>query len=331
MKKRLLFLLFAIVLCLPAWSQLRGDMNNDNQVDVTDVSIMIDMVLGKIQPNLAIADLDGNGQVDVSDVSALIDVVLGKEPGGGDEPSTKTFTVNGVSFTMVTVQGGTFTMRGTTEQGLDVQADELPVHQVTLSDYSIGQTEVTQELWVAVMGKNPSSFCAASNFGYSDDFQRPVERVSWNDCQEFLAKLNELTGETFRLPTEAEWEYAARGGNKSKGYKYSGSNDLDEVALYSGNVPSQQPFTEGYGTQAVAQRMPNELGLYDMTGNVWEWCNDYYGYYTGSSQTNPTGPTTGSWRVYRGASFSSPEAKCHVSFRARASVSLIDLGLRLAM
>ena len=147
-EKKITFLLFAIVLCLPAWSQLRGDMNNDNQVDVTDVSIMIDMVLGKIQPNLAIADLDGNGQVDVSDVSALIDVVLGKEPGGGDEPSTKTFTVNGVSFTMVTVQGGTFTMGGTTEQGLDVQADELPVHQVTMSDYSIGQTEVTQELWL---------------------------------------------------------------------------------------------------------------------------------------------------------------------------------------
>ena len=237
---------------------------------------------------------------------------------------TISFTVNGVTFNMVVVEGGTFTMGATSEQGSDATDLEKPAHQVTLSTYLIGQTEVTQELWQAVRGSNPAQ--------HTGNLQYPVERVSWQDCFFFINNLNQLLpGYIFDFPTEAQWEYAARGGKYSNGYKYSGSNDLDEVALYSGNVPSQQPFTEGYGTQAVGQRMPNELGLYDMTGNVWEWCNDYYGYYTGSSQTNPTGPTTGSWRVYRGASFSSPEAKCHVSFRARASVSLTDLGLRLAM
>ena len=332
MKQRLLFAIMAIALCFPAWSQLRGDLNDDGNVDVTDVSIMIDMVLGKQEPNLTLGDLDGNGQVDVSDVSMVIDIVLGKEPGGGEEPATMTFTANGVSFTMIFVEGGTFSMGGTPEQGSDVQDDELPVHQVTLSNFRIGETEVTQELWMAVMGSNPSMCCSANNPSYSDDFQRPVEQVTWNDCQEFISKLNELTGETFRLPTEAEWEFAARGGNKSKGYMYAGSNNLEEVALYWGNIPSQQPHTEGYGAQAVGLKKPNELGLYDMSGNVWEWCYDWYGSYTSAAQTNPTGPSTSKWHVLRGGSWSSskPE-RCRVARRSRSSGSLSDLGLRLAM
>jgi formylglycine-generating enzyme required for sulfatase activity len=177
--------------------------------------------------------------------------------------SNKEFTVNGVSFTMVKVDGGTFKMGATSEQGSDAEEDEKPAHSVTLSSYWIGQTEVTKALWNAVMGTNPS---------LSKGDELPVENVSWKDCQKFIKKLNQLTGETFRLPTEAEWEYAARGGNKSKGYKYSGSNDLGTVAWSSNNsLPKTHP---------VATKQPNELGIYDMSGNVYEWCNDYYDSYS---------------------------------------------------
>ena len=197
------------------------------------------------------------------------------------------FTVHGVAFKMVRVAGGTFQMGATSEQGSDAYDSENLVHSVTLSDYYIGQTEVTQELWKAVMGSNPSYF--------KDNNQRPVENVSWYDCQEFIEKLNRLTGKNFRLPTEAEWEYAARGGNKSRGYKYSGSNNPDAVAWYDKN--------SGGETHPVAQKQSNELGLYDMSGNVWEWCADLYGSYSSNSQTNPTGASTGSNRVLRGGSW----------------------------
>ena len=156
-------------------------------------------------------------------------------------------------------------MGATSEQGEDADSDEKPAHQVTLSDYYIGETEVTQALWKAVMGTNPSNFKGDSN---------PVEKVSWNDCQEFIRKLNSLTGRTFRLPTEAEWECAARGGNQSKGYKYSGSNKIKDVAWYDGNSKDK--------THAVKTKPSNELGLYDMSGNVNEWCWDLYGAYDGS-------------------------------------------------
>ena len=211
----------------------------------------------------------------------------------------QTFTVNGVSFTMIAVEGGTFQMGATSEQGSDADSDEKTVHSVTLSDYYIGETEVTQELWTAVMGNNPS--------WYSGNPQRPVERVSWNDCQEFVKKLNQLTGKNFRLPTEAEWEYAARGGKKSKGYKYSGSNTIDNVAWYTNNSGSK--------THDVKTKQANELGIYDMSGNVWEWCQDWYGSYSSSSQTNPTGPSSGSCRVLRGGSWVSGAGSCRVSYR----------------
>ncbi len=168
---------------------------------------------------------------------------------------SQTFTVNGVSFKMIFVEGGTFTMGATAELESDALGGEKPTHRVTLSSYMIGETEVTQELWQAVMGGNPSLHKGARN---------PVEWVSWNDCQEFIDKLNRLTGRKFGLPTEAQWEYAARGGNRSKGYKYSGSNNIDELAWYDGNS----------GTHLVATKKPNELGIYDMSGNLWEWCQD---------------------------------------------------------
>ena len=180
-------------------------------------------------------------------------------------------------------------MGATSEQGSDAYGNEKPVHSVTLSDYYIGETEVTQELWQAVMGSNPSHFTGNN--------QRPVEKVSYDDCQKFIEKLNSLTGKKFRLPTEAEWEYAARGGKHSKNYvyKYSGSNNVDEVAWYDSN--------SGKTTHPVKTKKANKLGLYDMSGNVYEWCNDWYGSYQSYSQTNPTGPSTGEGRVLRGGSW----------------------------
>ena len=231
-------------------------------------------------------------------------------------PEVKTFTANGVSFQMVEVRGGTFRMGATSEQGSDAYDGEKPVHNVTLSNYYIGKYEVTQELWQTVMGGNPSEFKGA---------KRPVECVSWYDCQAFISKLNNLTGKNFRLPTEAEWEYAARGGSKSLGYKYSGSNDLNSVAWFGDN--------SGDTTHDVGTKQPNELGIYDMSGNVWEWCNDWFGSYSSNSQTNPTGPSSGSGRVFRGGSSGGNAWGCRSSVRCSGvpGSSGGGLGLRLAL
>lgn len=230
--------------------------------------------------------------------------------------NAQTITVNGVSFTMIAVQGGTFTMGATAEQGSDIWDNEKPTHKVTLSDYMIGETEVTQELWEAVMGTNPSYFKGTN---------LPVELVTWEDCQTFINKLNELTGENFRLPTEAEWEFAARGGNKSNGFKYSGSGSIDKVAWYDGNSSSK--------THPVKQKQANELGIYDMSGNVYEWCQDWYGSYSSSAQTNPTGPSSGSYRVGRGGCWINNATYCRVSYRRDNMPAGTDnlLGLRLAL
>ena len=223
----------------------------------------------------------------------------------------KVYTVNGVSFKMIAVKGGTFQMGS--DDGYEW---EKPVHQVTLSDYYIGETEVTQELWNAVMGSNPSYF-----YG---NMQRPVETVSWNDCHTFISRLNELTGETFRLPTEAQWEYAARGGYKSKGYTYSGSNAIDDVAWHW--------YNSDRTTHPVKTKAPNELGIYDMSGHVEEWCSDRYGSYSSAAQTDPTGPATGFYRVRRGGSWDDIAASCRVAYRiSGAPTNTINyLGLRLA-
>ena len=228
----------------------------------------------------------------------------------------KSFAVNGVSFTMIEVVGGTFTMGATAEQGDDADSDEKPAHQVTVSSFSIGLTEVTQELWEAVMGSNPSYYKGA---------KRPVENVHWEDCQGFIKKLNALTGQNFRLPTEAEWEFAARGGNESHGYKYSGSNEIGDVAWYDGN--------SGRQTHDVATKQSNELGLYDMSGNVWEWCQDWYGDYSSSSQSNPQGPASGSDRVDRGGGWDDYARSCRVSSRSRGlpGYRFDLLGFRLAL
>lgn len=225
----------------------------------------------------------------------------------GISPSTKQILQRLID-NMIKVEGGTFMMGATSSRSRnsslnydsDAQSDESPVHSVRLSDFSIGKYEVTQEEWEAVMGNNPS---------YSKGANKPVEQVSWNDCQEFIKKLNLLTGLQFRLPTEAEWEYAARGGNKSKGYKYSGSNNIGDVAWYCDNSSST--------THQVGTKQPNELGIYDMSGNVYEWCSDWYSgsYYSSSPSTNPTGPSTGSGRVSRGGGWGNLAQYCRVSIR----------------
>ena len=230
--------------------------------------------------------------------------------------TVETITVNGVSFNMIRVEGGTFMMGATSEQGSDAWDSEKPAHQVTLSTYSIGETEVAQELWQAVMGNNPSKF-------KGDNL--PVEQVSWEDCQMFISKLNQLTGRRFRLPTEAEWEYAARGGSKSRGYKYSGNNNIDDVAWYTSNSSSK--------THPVKTKQANELGLYDMSGNVWEWCQDWYGSYSSGSQTNPTGATSGSDRVRRGGGWFNGARSCRSAYRNGCAPSSrgYNLGMRLAL
>lgn len=224
--------------------------------------------------------------------------------------------VDGVTYDMIKVQAGTFTM-GATSEMKDPWHNEKPTHQVTLTnDYYIGKTEVTQAMWKAVMGNNPSFF-------KGDNL--PVESVSWNDCQKFISKLNSMTGQNFRLPTEAEWEFAARGGNNSKHFQYSGSNKLGDVAWYAGNSRKK--------THAVATKLPNELGLYDMSGNVWEWCSDRDGNYSSSSQTNPIGPSSGSSRVFRGGSWGSDAGFCRSSMRYSGPpvFNYYLLGLRLAL
>jgi formylglycine-generating enzyme required for sulfatase activity len=224
---------------------------------------------------------------------------------------------------MVYVPGGTFTM-GALETDAEAGKHEKPAHRVTLSSFYIGKYEVTQEEWEAVMGGNPSGFKGS---------RHPVERVSWQGCQEFISKLNEKTGKRFRLPTEAEWEFAARGGNRSQGYKYSGSDSLDEVGWYGGNCND----ANGDGTtHTVGMKHPNELGLYDMSGNVWEWCSDGYGDYDGADQINPTGASSGigsSNRVVRGGSWMNYYWYCRVSdrFDIGPDFGIFCIGLRLVL
>ena len=230
--------------------------------------------------------------------------------------SNAKLNLKNLTSNMVYVSGGTFTMGATSEQGSDADSDEIPTHSVTLSGFYICKYEVTQALWKAVMGSNPS---------YWRGDNLPVENVSWDDCQTFIRKLNALTGKNFRLPTEAEWEFAARGGNNSRGYKYAGSNNIGDVAWYDGN--------SGDKTHVVGTKSPNELGLYDMSGNVYEWCQDWYGNYSSTSQTNPAGAGSGSYRVQRGGGGGYGAWDCRLAFRNSDTPDSHDSnnGLRLVL
>ena len=236
-------------------------------------------------------------------------------------PTTSNNTISipvkdGISIEMVRVEAGTFTM-GATPEMKTLSDSSKPAHQVTLTnDYYLGKYEVTQALWQAVMGNNPSEFKGRD---------LPVENVSWYDCQTFISKLNAMTGRKFRMPTEAEWEFAARGGNKSRGYLYSGSNTLSDVAWYNDN--------SGGKTHTVGTKQPNELGIYDMSGNVCEWCHDWDYEYNNSPQVNPIGATDGSYRLNRGGCWDTYVNYCPLFFRSRF-VPRLDfnfLGLRLAL
>jgi formylglycine-generating enzyme required for sulfatase activity len=239
-----------------------------------------------------------------------------------DEPESaiETINVNGVSFNMVKVKGGSLKMNMeflVFEHFLYYQDSTL---NVTVRDFSIGQTEVTQALWLAVMGENPSYFSSNNDeWVFEDDFNRPVEWVSWDDCQNFISKLNELTGRHFRLPTEAEWEFAARGGNKTHGYPYAGSNNIDEVAWWIENCDGM--------THPVGQKKPNELGLYDMSGNVREWCSSRESviWYTNNAII---------YRIIRGGAYIKNSDRCTVWHRDgegyMSTVHSSTLGLRLA-
>ena len=233
------------------------------------------------------------------------------EPKPEPAPMSQQQRSNLPEIEMVYVKGGTFTMGATSEQGIDADDREKPAHKVTLDSYYIGKYEVTNELWKAVMGGT-----IVSREGAKDN--EPVVFVSWDDIQRFLRKLNAMTGKNYRLPTEAEWEFAARGGNASRGYKYAGSNIRNEVMWYWDNI------------HEVGTKSPNELGIYDMSGNVEEWCQDWYGDYSSSSQLNPKGPNSGSERVARSGSNCS---NCRVSMRySRTPDSRYnDLGFRLAL
>ena len=232
-----------------------------------------------------------------------------------EENDFRTIRVGSSYFDMSFVKGGTF-MMGSDAPG--AEADEQPVHEVTLSDYYIGQTEVTQHLWKKVMGdENNPSATKGNNL--------PVTNITWDEAQQFVERLSELTGMRFRLPTEAEWEYAARGGQKSKGYTYAGSNDIDEVGWYAGN--------SGNKLHAVGGKLPNELGIFDMTGNAWEWCQDWYGAYSAGAQSNPQGPELGSSRVLRSGSYTTTSERCAAKYRQSRQTDYPDvhIGLRIVL
>ena len=269
-------------------------------------------------------DVNGDGVVDIADVNGVVNDMLGK--------ADVVIGLNEVKFGLAMVQGGTF------EMGAEIPQEELewgfydsvpsPKHQVTLDSYFISTTEVTRQLWHAVMGGQESVY---------DQRQCPIYDINWNAAQEFIERLNQLTGLQFRLPTEAEWEFAARGGNKSQSYLYSGSNDPNEVGWCSYNPWGPE---ESKKPRPVGSLQPNELGIYDMSGNVWEWCQDWFADYTDEAQVNPTGPETGTQHVIRGGSCYNELDETHCSVYNRAAVEPIKtvygsfdqpIGIRLAM
>jgi formylglycine-generating enzyme required for sulfatase activity len=229
---------------------------------------------------------------------------------------------------MVSVQGGTFWMGCSSEQQGSCQSDESPLHSVTVGNFRIAKYEVTQAQWKLIMGTSVRQQLDKVNTSWplrGEGNNYPMYSVSWHEAQEFISRLNAATGKQYRLPTEAEWEYAARGGNQSRGYKYSGSNFIEQVAWFDGN--------SGSNTHPVGTKRPNELGIYDMSGNVYEWCYDGYGTYPASAQRDPMGASSSSDRVGRGGGAGSSAADCRVADRNGGSPSNRgdQLGFRLVL
>ena len=310
--------------------QINSEFTPDNNTTVT--------VSRKIALIMLVLDCSSSLGSQFSTVKTQATNFISKLAGYGNDSKFTAIDIDNVDIfeslsydEMVKVEGGTFTMGATAEQGSDYYSDELPTHQVTLSDYYIGKYEVTQQLWEYVMsysgtcadGSSMSAYASdvwlgsdpSSSYGVGDYY--PAYYVSYYDIVDiFLPRLNKITGRTYRLPTEAEWEFAARGGKQSKGYKYSGSDNIGVVAWYTGN--------SGGKTHQVGTKEPNELGIYDMSGNVWEWCGDWYGSYSSSAQTNPTGPSSGSFRVLRGGGWGHDAGYCRVSYRNGSNPSYRD-------
>lgn len=270
-------------------------------IEGTDEELIIEPNIGKV---MKAAEKVANGVIGQGKSNSQGTSAFTGGSTSASNGNTRTFNVNGVTFEMVRVEGGSFQMGSYSGSN-----NEQPVHTETVQTFYIGKTEVTQRLWSAVMGSNPSNF-------RGDNL--PVENVTWYDCQEFAERLSRLTGCVFRLPTEAEWEYAARGGNKSRGFEYSGSGDLGRVAWYDANSSNM--------THPVGQKFDNELGIYDMSGNVWEWCADLY-------SNDYSSPRNSSYRVIRGGGWSSTATICRVAIRSCNSPGFRFriLGLRLAL
>jgi formylglycine-generating enzyme required for sulfatase activity len=221
---------------------------------------------------------------------------------------------------MITVEGGTFTMGDTEMEG---EADEQPTHQVTLKTFKIAKTETTVAQWRAYCNATGRTMPETPSWGWIDS--HPIVNVNYSDAMAYCDWLAEKMDADYRLPTEAEWEYAARGGKLSKGTKYSGGRSIDNAGWYEDNAGSK--------THAVATKNTNELGIYDMSGNVWEWCKDLYDYYSAAAQTNPKGATSGSYRVLRGGSWYNSASFCRVANRdyGGPSYRYDDVGFRVVL
>lgn len=278
-------------------------------IDVETGEIMVSTnsssAVGSLPELVALAEKIANALTGRANAVGGQSIGSAAAPGAGGD--IETFTVNGVTFEMVRVEGGSFMMGSSDPEAYD---DEKPVHAENVATFYIGRTEVTQDLWLAVMGSNPSNFRGGN---------LPVEQVSWTECQAFCERLRQLTGRQFRLPTEAEWEYAARGGNRSRGYKYSGGNDLYYLGWYTDN--------SGSTTHPVGTKQANELGIYDMSGNVWEWTSDLWS----SNYSSYRNGGSGSNRVRRGGSWLSEVRGCRSANRNYygPGTRYRNLGLRL--
>lgn len=281
---------------------------------LTDGEAKLNVLPGKYVYKVTAAGYNpASGTLDVQ-AGAVNAVNLSLRPAGSSE--VLTFTAAGQTFDMLPVVGGAFTMGTNDSQAFN---REKPAHSVQVDGFYIGETEVTQGLWKAVMGNNPSAF------QLGDDY--PVDNVSWDDCMSFIAKLNQLTGRNFRLPTEAEWEYAAKGGNHGSGNNYAGSENLERVGWYADNA--------GSTTHPVRAKLANELGIYDMSGNVWEWCSDWFdtNYYKNSPSVNPHNTTQALHRVYRGGGWNSSVRDSRITGRHDFKPALrhSSIGLRLVL
>lgn len=285
------------------------------------LTVVLMLTIGTSMVEAQECDLNKDGFVNSSDVVYLYNYIRN---GGSGEVKDETFTVNGVSFKMIGVEGGTFIMGSHADKYVNP-------HDVTLSNFSMGEAVVTQALWKAVMNQTPTSDGPQwEEFdGLGDNY--PAYSVSYEDAQAFITKLNSLTGRTFRLPTEAEWEYAALGGKYAKNCYYSGSDVLELVGWYRNN--SKTDAEDHIKMQPVKRLNHNELGIYDMSGNVLEWCHDWYDDYSTDAQVNPSGPTHGVFRVVRGGCFSDVSEECRPSYRDYTGPAdrLDFVGFRLAM